>query len=99
MEPTITIDRSVPAPPSLWPITLQAFVGALFVGDQVLERWGTFDLYGKFMGVAILIGLVWGPAIELWRKRSGKEVRFSNLATSGYTLVWLTVILFSRHLR
>lgn len=98
MESTATIERGVSESPALWPTILQAFVGALIVGDQVQLRWGTSDLYGKFMGIAILIGLVLNPSIELWRRRSGRNVRFNNLAVSGYALVWVTAGVFARHL-
>jgi hypothetical protein len=99
MEPTTILERSVPESPSLWPIVLQALFGVLIIGDQVQERWATWDLMGKFMAPALLFGLVVGPAVELWRQRSGKAVRFRNLAGNAYTLVWIATLLFTRHSR
>jgi hypothetical protein len=61
MESTTTVGRGDCEPSTLWPIILQAFVGALIVGDQVHLRWGTSDLFGKVMGIAILVGLVANP--------------------------------------
>jgi hypothetical protein len=94
---TTTIERGSSQPPAVWPIVLQAFVGALVVGDQVASRWGTWDLFGRFMGITLLVTLVLNPTIEAWRQHSGKDVRFSNLALSGYTLVWIAAVVFNRH--
>jgi cellobiose-specific phosphotransferase system component IIC len=99
MEPTTEIERTVPTSPALWPIILAAFIAALIVGEQVLDRWGTSDLYGKVMSIVVLVILVFNPMMELWRRRSGKDVRFSHLATSGYTLVWIVAYLLTRHSR
>jgi hypothetical protein len=49
------------------------------------------------MGVFLIVALLLSPTTELWRKRSGKDVRFSNLAAVGYTLVWITAITFGIH--
>ena len=79
MEPTTkTIEARRDAAPALWPIILQAVVGAIIVGDQVTSHWGTWDLFGKFMGIAI-------PVI------------LSNLAVSGYSLVWVAAVVFNHH--
>ena len=97
MEPTTTIERSTSQSTALRMILVQAFVGALVVGDQVVFRWGTSDLFGRFMGIIFLVILVLNPTIEMWRQRSGKDVRFSNLALSGYALVWIAAVVFNRH--
>jgi hypothetical protein len=65
------------------------------VADQVVSRWRTWDLFGRFIGISILVVLVLNPTEEVWRQRSGNEVRFSNLALSGYTSVWLAAVLFN----
>ena len=99
MEPTTAIERTVPTSPALWPIILAALMGELIIGEQVLYRWGTSDLYGKVMGIVVLVLLVFNPMMELWRRRSGKDVRFSHLAASGYTLVWIVAYVLTRHSR
>jgi len=99
MEPTTTIERGMSQSPALRMVLVQAFVGALVVGDQVVSRWGTWDLFGRFMGIGILVTLVLNPTIEMWRQRSGKDVRFSNLALSGYALVWVAAVVFNHHSR
>jgi len=99
MESTTANEQRVPKSQSIWQVILQAFLGVIFVGEQVLGRWGTSDLYGKFMGIVILLLLVLGPTMELRRQRSGKEVSFSTLATTGYMLVWMTAHVLTRHSR
>ena len=99
MESTTANEQRVPESRSIWQIILQAFVGVIVVGAQVLDHWGTSDLYGKFMGIAVLLLLVSGPTMALRRQRSGKEVSFSNLATTGYMLVWVTAYVLTRHSR
>jgi O-antigen ligase len=97
MESTTTAERSLSASPSVWPIIVQAFIGAFFVGDAVIDRWGTMGIYGKVVGIALLINLVLAPTMTLLRQRSGKEVSFSNLAANGYALVWITAYVLTRH--
>jgi len=84
------------SPPALWPIVLQAFVGVLIVSVEVQDRWGTWDSTGKFIAVVLLSGLLLGPTVEIFRKLSGRDVRFSNLAISSYTMVWVATVLFTR---
>jgi len=83
MESTTANEQRARESRFIWQIILQAFVGVIVVGEQVLDRWGTSDLYGKFMGIVVLLLLVSAPTMELRRQRSGKEVSFSNLATLG----------------
>jgi hypothetical protein len=40
VERTTTIDRDTTESPALWPVVLQAFAAAVFVGSQVLRHWG-----------------------------------------------------------
>ena len=95
MERTTTIDRDTTESPALWPVVLQAFAAAVFVGSQVLRHWGHLDSLGRLLSLLILGGLVLDPSVEMWRRRSGKEVRFNHLAIGAYGLVWLTVVMFS----
>jgi hypothetical protein len=76
---------------------VQAYLGLLIVGTQLAQHWRAFDLFDKSMGVFLIVALLLSPTTELWRKRSGKDVRFSNLAAVGYTLVWITAITFGIH--
>ena len=99
VEPTTTTERGLPESPALWPTFTTAFLGAFIVGTAALDHWGTWDLYNKIMGVAIVISLVLAPTLELLRKSSGKDVRFANLATSAYTAVWITAVVFNHHAR
>jgi hypothetical protein len=99
MEPTLTAERGVSEPDALWPIVLQAFGAAVILGAELQLRWATSDFFGKVMGIAILIGLVVSPTIEVFRRRSGKNVRFSRLAAGGYAWVWITAVVLDRHFR
>jgi len=95
VERTATIDRDTHESPALWPVLLQAFAAALFVGHQVLRHWRALDSLGKLWSLLILSFLVLEPSVEMWRRRSGKEVRFNHLALVAYGSVWMTVAWFS----
>lgn len=84
------------SPPALWPVVVQAFVGALIVSVAARDRWGTWDSTSKFIAVVLLGGLLLAPTVEIFRKISGRDVRFSNLAVSSYTMVWVATVLFTR---
>jgi len=91
-----TTTYNKPEPALLWPVVFQALLGTLIIGEQVIKQWRVWGSGWRFMAVAFLFVLLWGPCIELIRRWRGKEVKFSVLAHSGYTLVWLAVVLF-RH--
>ena len=95
MQRPTTTDPDTPESPALWPVIAQAFVAALFVGSQILRHWGAFDLIGKLWGLLILGVLVVEPSVEMWRRRSRREVRFNHLAAGAYGLIWMTVFMFS----
>ena len=95
MKPTTIIGDGVPNSPVLWPIALQAFVGAFIVGAHVFDLWGSWDFRGRLMAVLLLFGLLFTPVIEIWRQRMGKPVRFNILTGNGYALVWIATIVFT----
>lgn len=61
MEPTATTNGGMSKSATAGMILIQALVGALIVGDQIVSRWGTWDVFGRFMGISILVVLVLNP--------------------------------------
>jgi hypothetical protein len=99
MEPTVTTDRNLARPASVVPILINALLGAFVVGIYMQDHWGVWDSTGRAIGVVLLIGLIGIPLRELWRERTGKDVRWEYLASTGYTLVFVATVLFNRHSR
>jgi uncharacterized protein YqhQ len=78
----------------LWVVVIQALVGILIVGVQVVQHWHAWRLMLRMISLLVLLMLVLVPSAEIIRRRQGKEVRFGMLAVNGYLLVWITAYLF-----
>jgi uncharacterized protein YqhQ len=78
----------------LWVVVIQALVGILIVGVQVVQHWHAWRLMLRMISLLVILMLVLVPSAEIIRRRQGKEVRFGMLAVNGYLLVWITAYLF-----
>jgi predicted metal-binding membrane protein len=78
----------------LWVVGIQALLGVLIVGVQVVQHWHAWRLMLRMISLLVILMLVLVPSAEIIRRRQGKEVRFGMLAVNGYLLVWITAYLF-----
>jgi hypothetical protein len=92
MEPVAAEKQNVTRSQSRAINIMLAFSTTVVVGLTVVEHWGTYDWIRRFVGVVLLLNLLFSLR-ELMRKKEGRNLEW--FVSCAYSWVLLATILFN----